>query len=583
MTIDTIGSNFDTTLAVYTGPAVNQLGNIAQSDDIVAGTNKASRVQFSITAGTTYRIVVDGWNGEFGNITLNRSATEIVPTPTPTLTPTPTPAPTPSPTPTPIPTPTPTPTPKPPCLDDLWTATSLSNAPPPREFHTAVWTGAEMIVWGNNGISDGFKYNPATDAWTPISTTNAPADRFRHTAIWTGSEMIIWGGLSGATRLNTGGRYNPATDTWTPVSTVNAPAARSQHTAVWTGTEMIVWGGETGVTVNTGGRYNPSTDSWTPTSVTNAPSVRFFHTAIWSGSEMIVWGGGSGAAVNTGGRYNPSTNSWTPTSLTNAPAGRDRHTAIWSGTEMIVWGGNGPGISWDGSTGGRYNPGTDSWIATSTVNAPVGRYDHTAIWTGSEMIVWGGRILLGGRYKPSTDTWITPCDTNSPTARIYNTTVWTGTQMIVWAGESNSQLVNTGGRYSIPGPTTPIQLMLDTSGPAVDQLAALDSVLFLRDPFPVINQADVLNLGSDRNTRVILVVTNLQLAPGETSSSVVVNLIDGNNQSYDIPAEDVRPIVNSNFTQVIFRLPDNLPAGTCIIKMKAHGQLSNAGTLRIRI
>src|ERR1044072_1369243 len=41
MTIDTIGSNFDTTLAVYTGASVNQLGGIAQNDDIPSGSNRA--------------------------------------------------------------------------------------------------------------------------------------------------------------------------------------------------------------------------------------------------------------------------------------------------------------------------------------------------------------------------------------------------------------------------------------------------------------------------------------------------------------------------------------------------------------
>src|SRR5262249_43954190 len=45
------------------------------------------------------------------------------------------------------------------------------------------------------------------------------------------------------------------------------------------------------------------------------------------------------------------------------------------------------------NTGGRYNPGMDNWTATSTTDAPDGRYQHTAVWTGSEMIVWGG---LGG-------------------------------------------------------------------------------------------------------------------------------------------------------------------------------------------
>ena len=97
------------------------------------------------------------------------------------------------------------------------------------------------------------------------------------------------------------------------------------------------------------------------------------------------------------------------------------------------------------------------------------------------------------------------------------------------------------------------------------------------------NGTDLLNSGADRNTRVILFVMNLQLTQGEPASSVVVNLIDSNNQTYDVAAEDVRLVPNLNFAQVIFRLPDNLAVGTCTITVKATGQLSNAGTIRIRI
>jgi len=136
-----------------------------------------------------------------------------------------------------------------------------------------------------------------------------------------------------------------------------------------------------------------------------------------------------------------------------------------------------------------------------------------------------------------------------------------------------------------PTPTpspAPMLLMLDASGPSSDQVAGMDSILFLRDPLPVVNAADLFRQGSDRNTRVIVFVSNLQLAQSETAAAVVVNLIDSNNQTYDIPAEDVRPVPDFNFTQVIFRLPNNLPAGTCTLKINAHGQISNAGTIRIR-
>src|SRR5882724_11166081 len=81
---------------------------------------------------------------------------------------------------------------------------------------------------------------------------------------------------------------------------------------------------------------------------------------------------------------------WTTTS--GPPDGRGGHTAVWTGTEMIVWGGNTNAYPYSTpfNSGGRYNPATDSWTTTSTTGAPDARYSHTAIWTGSEMIIWGG-------------------------------------------------------------------------------------------------------------------------------------------------------------------------------------------------
>ncbi len=67
--IDTIGSNFDTLLAIYTGTNLNTLTLIA-SDDESGGAN-TSRVIFNSVAGTTYQIAVDGWQGATGAVRLN--------------------------------------------------------------------------------------------------------------------------------------------------------------------------------------------------------------------------------------------------------------------------------------------------------------------------------------------------------------------------------------------------------------------------------------------------------------------------------------------------------------------------------
>jgi hypothetical protein len=96
---------------------------------------------------------------------------------------------------------------------------------------------------------------------------------------------------------------------------------------------------------------------------------------------------------------------WTTTS--GPPDPRAGPTAVWTGSEMIVWGGgNNLGNL---NTGGRYNPATDSWTATTSTNAPTARAYHTAVWTGSEMVVWGGYdgtyLGRGVRYNRENDRW----------------------------------------------------------------------------------------------------------------------------------------------------------------------------------
>jgi hypothetical protein len=123
------------------------------------------------------------------------------------------------------------------------------------------------------------------------------------------------------------------------------------------------------------------------------------------------------------------------------------------------------------------------------------------------------------------------------------------------------------------------QILLDQSAPAGDQAAAMDSILLIRDPFPVVNSANFVNPVSDPNTRLVIFVINIPIVP---ASSVVVNLIDSNNQSYNIIPQDARVVANFEFVQITFRLPNNLPVGTCKIKVIAQGQTTNTATFRIR-
>jgi N-acetylneuraminic acid mutarotase len=353
---------------------------------------------------------------------------------------------------------------------ESWTPTHA--LPEANEQVSAVWTGAEMIIWGGTEVgrskfNSGSRYDPATDTWRTTSGVDAPFPRKQHTAVWSGTRMIVWGGCGlldeHSCQINTGGRYDPVTDTWQATTTVNAPGARLNHTAVWTGSEMIVWGGcrfsndLCQVEFNTGGRYDPVSDTWQATSTVNAPAPRQDHTAVWTGTRMIVWGGRDVSAVtafNTGGRYDPAANTWQPTATVPASQARFDHTAVWTGTQMIVWGGtNGTTYL---NTGLRYVPSTDRWRTTSRTGAPVARAEHTAVWTGTEMIVWGGcsgsfcntKHRTGGRYRPSSNSWTPTSTLTAPAARSGHVAVWTGSLMVVWGGLTGvGGDPRDGGRY----------------------------------------------------------------------------------------------------------------------------------------
>ena len=93
----------------------------------------------------------------------------------------------------------------------------------------------------------------------------------------------------------------------------------------------------------------------------------------------------------------------------------------------------------------------DTWTAAGTINAPSRQYLHTVVWTGSEMIVWGGfdsssYLNTGGTYNPITDTWTTTSTTNAPYGRCGHTAVWTGIEMIVWGGYGAGDPFHTGGK-----------------------------------------------------------------------------------------------------------------------------------------
>lgn len=329
--------------------------------------------------------------------------------------------------------------------DNTWTPTTMVGTMSPRYQHTAVWTGSHMIIWGGSNDTTLYRtgrlYDPVTDTWTPTTTVGAPTGRDRHGAIWTGAEMVVWGGydagVSNGGLPRIGGRYNPLTDSWRATTNTGAPSGRAEFVSVWTGSRMLVWGGGFGLSNATNhGRYDPVADVWTPISATNAPRGRQYPSGVWTGTYLVVWGGifNTGVLDTTGGRNNPVTDTWLPMSATNHPLGIARITAVWSGSEMLHWGGQLDAGAGTTNTGARYDPVADTWTQMTTVSAPPKSAHHKAVWTGKEMIVFGGGAVPGGRYDPATDSWTPVSGANMPANRTWFSAIWDGSRMIVWGG-----------------------------------------------------------------------------------------------------------------------------------------------------
>lgn len=110
-------------------------------------------------------------------------------------------------------------------------------------------------------------------------------------------------------------------------------------------------------------------------------------------------------------------------------------TGVWTGQEVILWGGaqwQGDGVTGPLGDGGAYDPASDSWQMLP--QAPIeARAAHVAGWTGRELLVWGGYVkggtapaaTTGAAYDPTTGQWRT-----LPPAPV----VWTKGAASIWTG-----------------------------------------------------------------------------------------------------------------------------------------------------
>lgn len=255
---------------------------------------------------------------------------------------------------------------------------------------------------------------------------------------------------------------------------------REAHTMVWTGEAAIVWGGRGSTPppvladrgpgpvgrdmddpgpddvrpgpalLSDGAAYDPADGAWTR--IARGPLGRADHTAVWTGEQMLVWGGEEQAAegqglLRGGEAYDPATDRWRD--LPRGPlSGRSLHSAVWTGEEMVVWGGT---LDGDETDGAAYDPATDTWRELAPAPLPA-RAAHAAVWTGGEMVVWGGigsdgePTADGAAYDPAADTW-RPVPAAPLPGRTQHAMVWDGSRVLVWGGAGTGSAYDDGAAW----------------------------------------------------------------------------------------------------------------------------------------
>ncbi|HVM36717.1 MAG TPA: hypothetical protein VM784_15435 [Actinomycetota bacterium] len=329
----------------------------------------------------------------------------------------------------------------------------LADAPlSPRSGHHGVWTGREMVLWGGTELSDrdglefrpagdGAAYDPAQDSWRKISP--APFGGGGNlSSVWTGREMILWGGGDDAgASASVGGAYDPEADAWRVIAPGPLPG-RAGHLAVWTGAEMIVWGGSlTGAGRERydgrGAAYDPRTDSWRELPRGPLPAG-YDATGAWTGSEVVVLATPvgdepAGAPKRAeAAAYDPARDTWRSLSRPPMAAYVGPPGAFLDGELFLlslggtVDGGETNGYARPYETGGILNVVRNQWRAHSAAPSPPNQ-------SWPQVALEDEIVIDGLAYRPADDSWrALPDFPLHP--REFPCLVWTGDELIVWGG-----------------------------------------------------------------------------------------------------------------------------------------------------
>jgi Tol biopolymer transport system component len=191
----------------------------------------------------------------------------------------------------------------------------------------------------------------------------------------------------------------------------------------------------------------------------------------------------------------------------------------------------------------------------------------------------GGTARAGVRYTPVSGTLrFAPGDsTKSFTVPVIYDHAPEGNETVNLKLSNPTGSLDRGGTSAVLTVSDrPTLLVTEAS---TTRAAALDSVKWVRDPFPLTTPD---NLSQDSATRVMLFVSYLDLLPGENASTVTAFARDSSSKTFQLPVEFVGRVPGFDWlTQVNVKLPADLPHGDVSVWLVVRGTSTPAAHMSI--
>jgi hypothetical protein len=280
---------------------------------------------------------------------------------------------------------------------------------------------------------------------------------------------------------------------WRPIADPGWGIVTTGLAHAWSGTELLIWGEATQEDEDghpiTAAAYSPEAGTWRNVSPRGVLEGGRYAGSVWTGSEWIVWGGLSPQdpeagdeyrVVDGGARLDPETGEWTPVAA-GPLGGRFGFGTVWTGSELLVWGGfDAKGeLTAEDVYGAAYDPASDTWRTLNASEAP--RVNLNPIWTGSHMILWGAlpEPIYAAKYDPARDVWSPLSTSGAPSPS--GGALWTGREMLALAYVAETWALYRAGAYN---PLTDTWRTLSTSGapPSSREVWTGERVLTWGDP-----------------------------------------------------------------------------------------------------